>query len=148
MAPLPKRQGEVRRRNAQVRTTISRLPTASQIPDLPSRDDGFGWHPRAVELWERLWGSQLADLMLPTDTPASLLVLVDLTHRYWTTRELAERLAIARELRLQGAGFGISPKGRAALRIELARADEVDDARVRRQARIGKNAVKDPRRRG
>lgn len=118
--PPPKNPATRQRRNRKPSAAaLSAAPSARNRP-LPARDDGSAWHPQAIALWIEAWASPMADEYLEADIPG-LLILVDLTHLYWS-RPSAKT---ASELRQQRIAYGLDPMARRRLQWEVARAEAV-----------------------
>lgn len=124
---FPPKAPELRaRRNARMPGRT--LPTAEQsesrdVPELPPRKRGR-WHPEAIRWWETAWRSPMASEWLAADMRGGLLRLLDLWDAWWKAKSSSERLDIAKELRLQETGFGLSPLDRKRLEWEVDRRED------------------------
>lgn len=96
-------------------------------PTLPERRDGVPWLEEAAWAWEEAWASPMAVEFLPADVPR-LVGYVDLIHRYWLVDHhdhdhVTKLTSLAREIRQQGAGFGLTPADRWKLHWTIDHGD-------------------------
>ena len=104
--------------------------------DLPAaRADGAAWHRLTRVWWASVGQSPMAGEMLPVDVHG-LVMLAELVDRFHRTPSGA----LAAEIRLQRACFGLSPMDRTRLRLELGR-----QAGTTRLAPVTSAATADPR---
>lgn len=120
--PAPKSPEERRRRNIPAAgewVTLPAEPYDGPRPKLPSRLGGNRPRKATLDTWRRWWSSPMAWLWDEGDWPGliRLLVVVDEFHR-------SGKLALVTEIRLQEDRFGLSPKGRQALRWRLPGAED------------------------
>lgn len=120
--PPPKDPKLRQRRNkdATAGTFIDTSPIAEgDIPELPERDDGVEWHPRAVRLWDEIWTAPMASEYTLADVHRVELY-VDLFHRC----KVQYSAAAMAELRLQGVCLGVTPIDRRRLQWEIKRVEK------------------------
>lgn len=146
--PLPKPDALRQRRNP--RPAAQTLPTEEQsasqeVPPLPPRTEG-DWHPMAAEWWATVWRSPMASQWLAADMKGGLYRLAELWHAFWTASTSAARMEIAKELRLQETGFGLTPMDRKRLEWEIdKREDAAPVAEEQRKAVGAPDPRSDPR---
>lgn len=113
-------------------------PVVEGTPEL-LHPEGADWHPATLRWWGGLWaGPSKSEYVLADVDPLTRLAL--LIDRYWTT----PTVALAAEIRLQEARFGLDPISRRRLHTEVRRskADEPERNRKRQQT---KRDREDPR---
>jgi hypothetical protein len=124
MPPMPKTRATRQRRNhTSTRTTLHLVP-GTVVPVLPARANGELWHERALELWRKAWQSPMSGEYIELDIEALLLV-VDLTHNYWSNPSTP----LAAEIRLQRMSLGLTPLDRRRLEWEVERVEQIKTAR-------------------
>jgi hypothetical protein len=103
---------------------------SSRVPPIPNPDKRT-WHPLTCTAWAHAWTSPMASQWLETDADAlgRLALLWDDFYQ----KPSADAL---KEIRLQGALFGLSPLDRSRLQWEVARVEDASQTRPRR-ARAG-----------
>lgn len=112
--PAPKDPSERRRRNVVAPTVTVVDDGEVRGPELPEDID---WHPQTLAWWESMRTAPQAQ----TYTEADWSFLVDtavLHSEFW----LGNR-ALAPELRLRVAKFGVTPEDRARLKISVGKPD-------------------------
>lgn len=113
--PTPKPSAIRQRRNKV--TTAAKLeggPVLKRLPALPRRPEGHEWDPRTLAWWRDLRRSPMSAEFIESDRHG-LFLLADLVDRYWKTGSLN----VAKEIRLQGASFGLTPIDRRRLQWEV-----------------------------
>lgn len=119
--PIPKDPSTRARRNKDpIGTTVLSF-TPGEQPFLPADID---WHPQTIVWWSMWRETPLSALFTQTDWQF-LLDTALIHHKFWSGN-----LAVAPELRLRCAKFGVTPEDRARLRIVFADADEKDIKRT------------------
>jgi hypothetical protein len=93
-----------------------------------------------LEAWRNAWTSPMASQWLPTDFDglARLAVL-------WDNFNKTGHIDFIKEIRLQGAAFGLTPLDRSRLSWEVSRADEAEQKQTRRDATKTRQTRRDPR---
>lgn len=149
MPRIPKPDALRQRRNKS--TTKATLPTSeraakNKVPPLPKRADGK-WHPMVLEWWRSVWRSPMATEYLDADMKGGLYLLAELYQIRWTATEPKALIEAAKEIRLQGVLFGLSPIDRRRLQWEVEKGEQAaEKTQGRRQTRKApKEPVKDPR---
>jgi hypothetical protein len=135
--PAPKPAHLRQRTNKKVGAATIKAPTDPKVPKLP--DLSREWHPLTVSAWQTAWTSPMASQWLDTDRDAlgRLAVLWDDYYKDPNANTL-------KEIRLQGALFGLSPIDRSRLQWEIAKGDEAEQSRQRRSERPRRTGT-DPR---
>src|SRR5512146_3228888 len=105
--PTPLKDPAVRQRRNRESTAATLSGAAAKVRALPDRADGTDWRPEAVDIWRLAWASPMAGQYTEADIPGLLLV-DDLTHRYWTKPDTKT----AGEIRQQRAAYGLDPMAR------------------------------------
>lgn len=136
MPPTPKPPALRQRRNKTSTHAMLTGAPARECP-LPARADGTPWRPEALQVWAEAWASPMAAEYLDADVPG-LLVIVELTHRFWTGKTDPR---IAAELRQARIEYGLSPMARRRLQWEISKVKQAEQ----RQAAPRTRRVKDPR---
>ena len=136
-SPIPKPAAVRQRRNKAVTRSLLPAVPMTLSHQLPERSDGEAWRQEAIDLWRLAWASPMAAEFMDSDVPG-LLLIADLTHRYWTTGNFK----VAAELRLQRREYGLAPLARRSLQWEVAK---VKEAVTRAQEPTKPRVVKDPR---
>lgn len=149
--PDPKHASVRARRNTTTTKAKLKVPANSVIPALP---DDFTWHSRVEDWWQRVWSSPMrgewADADLDGLYRGALLM-----QRLWAPDAdgnmcgVKDMKALASELRLLEAQFGLTPMARRSLQWELP-ADEdgqqtTTPARKRAPAKRAAKKAADPR---
>jgi len=138
---LPKPEHLRRNRTKKPSRATLTAPEALAPPTIPN-PDGREWHPLTLEAWAHAWASPMASQWLETDADAlgRLALLWDLFY----AKPSAEGL---KEIRLQGALFGLSPQDRNRLQWTISRADEAEQRQAKRaQPAAPRTGRQDPRR--
>lgn len=117
--PAPKNPLLRQRRNRKPTVANLEGAPAASSRQLPVRDDKLPWHRQASDLWTLAWASPMAAEYLEADV-AGLLLLVELTHRFWNRPDPKT----AAEIRQQRLVYGLDPMARRRLQWEVARAKE------------------------
>src|SRR5688572_5116690 len=117
--PVPKQRDRRARRNADPLPAVVLPWAAGSQPMLPVKQpNGDSWPKRTREWWA-MWGRSPLTARF-TESDWSELLDTSLLHaRLWSGD-----VAVAAELRLRVAKFGVTPEDRARLRIQFAQADE------------------------
>src|SRR4051812_1508453 len=102
------------RTNRKPGAAVIEKPMHPTIPTIPNPDKRM-WHPLTEAAWETAWTSPMASQWIETDRDAlgRLALLWDEFYR----RPNANTM---KEIRLQGALFGLSPVDRSRLQWEIA----------------------------
>ena len=128
--PAPKSAATRARRNKK---STARTLTAGHKVRVPELPRSIEWHRMAREEWRRIWKSPMATEFTEADRDG-LLKLIVLVNDWWYAESPKERVALAQEIRLQRDAFGLTPRARAGLHWEVARAEEAHDRAVKRKA--------------
>ena len=143
--PAPKPAVIRARRNTK--TTKTRLSGDHKIK-APALTKTINWHAMARAEWVRIWKSPMAPEFTDADRDGLVKLIMLVNDYYWATSP-RDRIALATEIRLQRADFGLTPRARAGLQWELERADEAKAKNERRRrspaAKPEKEAPADPR---
>jgi len=134
--PKPPEQRQRRNRAA----TAAELPGEAEAkrrraPSLPSKDDGE-WHELTRAWWRAVWRSPMAKKFLEADRHG-LYRLAALIDAFWST----PTTALAAEIRLEEARFGLSPMDRHRLQWQIV----PDQKPKRNPAKEGPTDDADPR---
>jgi hypothetical protein len=153
--PAPKDPSLRERRNKKASAAKLKIKPvvkdeAGNVPLLPKRRRK--WMPETLAWWNSVWTSPMAreGKYIDADLPR-LFMLADLIDRfwrasaggYWVSKKNAKGkvvkklvvenvIALAVEIRLQGACFGLTPLDRSRLQWQMVKGDEADDKRKRR----------------
>ncbi|MFZ1927379.1 MAG: hypothetical protein WAU42_14725 [Solirubrobacteraceae bacterium] len=142
--PAPKPAVMRQRRNKKSTKTTLSGGSKVKAPELTSTID---WHPLTRAEWKRIWASPMASEFTEADRDG-LVKLAILVNDFYFAQSSGERKALAAEIRLQRADFGLTPRARAGLQWEIERADEAkakNDRRRRAPAKAEKTRPLDPR---
>lgn len=139
--PPPKPASQRRRRN---NTPGARVLSAEIVPapiNLPADIDDL--HPLTLAFWRDITQSPMANEWDKSDLHG-LIMLADLYNAYWNCppEKLNTKALLAAEIRLQRQAFGLSPIDRRRLAWEIERAEQAQEAGVRR--RSGRSSVTSP----
>jgi hypothetical protein len=88
------------------------------------------WHPMARRFWAAVWSSPISHEFLRVDE-MELFRLLILVNRFWLTGSLD----VAKEIRLLGREFGITPLSRRRLEWSVAQAEEARDRHEQKRSR-------------
>jgi hypothetical protein len=115
--PAPKPAHLRQRMNRKAGSTTLSTGVSVRVPPIPNPDKRT-WHPLTRKAWRHAWTSPMASQWLQTDADAiaRLAVLWDNFHKSPSADAL-------KEIRLQGALFGLSPLDRCRLQWEISPAD-------------------------
>lgn len=122
-------------------TTAAVLPrdenAENKVPKLPEREKkSERWHPLVLAWWESVWRSPMASEFLDSDMRGGLYRLAELHQQFWSVDDGGKRVNIAKEIRQQEVGFGLSPIDRRRLQWEIERGEQaVDRTSSRRRAK-------------
>lgn len=113
------------------------LPSAEaaagfSVPALHPRTDDGEWHPHVLDWWRAVWRSPMAPEFLDADMKGGLYLLADLYQVRWTASSPNELINAAKEIRLQEVRFGLTPIDRRRLQWEVARGEQAEQRRPRR----------------
>ena len=125
--PAPKPAHLRQRTNRKAgHATLMAMPSP-RVPKIPNPDKRT-WHPLTRTAWAHAWTSPMASQWLETDADAlgRLALLWDEFYK----RPSADAL---KEIRLQGALFGLSPLDRSRLQWEVGRVEDAAQTRPRRE---------------
>lgn len=139
-APKPSHLRQRTNRKAGARVLpFSPSARPGHVPEIPN-PDGREWHVLTLEAWRNAWTSPMASQWLPTDFDglARLAVL-------WDNFNKTGHIDFIKEIRLQGAAFGLTPLDRSRLSWEVSRADEAEQKQTRRDATKTRQTRRDPR---
>lgn len=136
--PAPKPAHLRQRTNRKPGAATIEAPRDPNIPTLPAL--GREWHPLTLAAWETAWKSPMASQWLDTDRDAlgRLAVLWDEYYKKPNANTM-------KEIRLQGALFGLSPIDRSRLQWEIAKGDEAEHKQQRRREPAYRRTGADPR---
>jgi len=87
------------------------------------------WHPLTITWWRDVWRSPVHGEFARVDLHR-LYLLADLVDRYWR----APSIALATEIRLQEARFGLDPMARRSLQWEIPAVEPKQRGAMARQA--------------
>ena len=139
MPPLPKKPSSRQRRNRAVapRTLNPDARRDGPLPPLYVYDRARDWDVRTKRWWRSVWVSPMTRHYVDVDREGlgSLAILKDMFFKDPET-------AMAAEIRLQEARFGLSPLDRRRLEWEIERPDVARKRDVRPAARAARS---DPR---
>jgi hypothetical protein len=114
----------VRRNKVATRASIGRAAPAKKRT-LPPRKPA--WHAEARRTWDDWWRSPEAAEWTQVHVSGLLRVIV-LVDDFWRATTSGERKAIAAEIRLQGAEFGLSPLAKRRLQWERIHQEDEETA--------------------
>lgn len=112
-------------------------PTDPKVPPIPN-PDAREWHPLTRVAWQHAWESPMSTQWLDTDVDglARLAVL-------WDNFYKTGHIDYIKEIRLQGAAFGLTPLDRSRLQWEVARGDDAAKKLARPESKAQR--MSDPR---
>lgn len=147
--PDPKDASVRARRNTTSTKAKLKVPVRPKVPPLPA---GTEWHARVTDWWQRVWSSPMrgewADADLDGLYRGALLMQKlwspDAEGNYVSVKDMK---AIASELRLLEAQFGLTPMARRTLQWELPGEDDgaAKAATKRAPAKRAAKKAADPR---
>lgn len=145
--PAPKPAALRQRRNKT--STRANLPSPEKaarrkVPPLFEREGG--WHVKVLEWWQSVWRSPMRSEYLDSDMRGGLFRLALLYQDMWTAADAKERLEVAKEIRLQEVGFGLSPINRRQLQWEIEKGESAaEKTKSRKQRKPAPVPTDDPR---
>lgn len=148
--PTPKKHSSTRARRNVAATATTMGNTSRREGVAAPLPAGLDWHPAVQAWWEAMWAAPMSDEYHDSDLH-QLYILAGLYHAFYTCPDdkLREKLAIAAEIRLQRATFGLTPYDRRRLEWTIETTEDAKDkgrARRQRQATPPMAAADDPRR--
>lgn len=144
--PAAKKDPSVRRRtNATTTRATLTKPVRPKVPPLPKLPDDVKWHPQVVEWWKATWTSEMREQWAAADLHL-LYLAAKLQQTFWNpATEVKDMKAIAGELRLIFAHFGLSPMARKSLEWELPKDEPKTTPAPRKRAAKKVAPPADPR---
>ena len=141
---IPKRPSTRQRRNGQ-RDIVHLAPRREvKHPPLPKHLKT----PQVKAMWKRLWDSEMAPEYTEADHDG-LFVYAELIDEFYRADvSPTRRLEVAKEIRLQRQGYGLTPLDRRRLQWEVDRGDEAVQKTQKRKNAAKPKAVEtgdDPR---
>lgn len=141
--PQPKKHASTRARANKAPTAASLAARTDderadvivpRLPPLGVSDTGetLEWSERTLEWWDAVWRSPMGAEYDRSDIH-QLYILARLIDSFWHH----PNAALAAEIRLQRAGFGMTPYDRRRLEWTIEQADEAKDKGARRRANAG-----------
>lgn len=136
------------RRNTTTTKAKLKAPVRPKVPALPT---GTEWHSRVKDWWKRIWSSPMRSEWADADTDALYRAAL-MMQKLWSPDsdgnyvEVKDMKALASEIRMIEAQFGLTPMARRTLQWELPDQDEKPAKKAAPRKRAKKVAAPvDPR---